>query len=116
VSNYYVAHAVHRLQKNELINYFLEECRATSVKSLISYRSGRKIIGALRSGEIVWFAPDHDMGKQLSVYAPFFGHPAATLTAPGKLTKMTGATYNTRILAPQKAGQQRLQGSIPTRA
>jgi len=35
----------------------------------------------LRQGKILWYAPDQDYGPEQAVYAPFFGQPAATITA-----------------------------------
>jgi KDO2-lipid IV(A) lauroyltransferase len=39
----------------------------------------------LRSGHIVWYAADQDYGARHSVFAPFFGVPAATITATARL-------------------------------
>jgi Kdo2-lipid IVA lauroyltransferase/acyltransferase len=35
----------------------------------------------LKQGKIVWYAPDQDYGPEQAVFAPFFGLPAATITA-----------------------------------
>ncbi|ELV62327.1 bacterial lipid A biosynthesis acyltransferase family protein, partial [Escherichia coli 99.1793] len=32
----------------------------------------RGIVGALKKGEAVWFAPDQDYGRKGSSFAPFF--------------------------------------------
>ncbi len=91
VNRYYDIHAVYRRQKNQLVDYALRRGRSTAVLSLIDNRNTRQIIKTIRSGGVVWFAPDHDMGEKVSVFAPFFEHDAATVTATAKFVKMTGA-------------------------
>jgi len=51
----------------------------------------RTMIRLLKKGKAVWYAPDQDYGKQHSVFAPFFGIPAATITATAKLVQMGNA-------------------------
>lgn len=91
LSQHFKTHAVYRAQKNQLVNHILINGRSSSLLSLIDNQDSRKILRTIRAGEIVWFAPDHDMGERLSVYAPFFDHTAATLTITGRYAKMTGA-------------------------
>jgi len=91
LSKHVRTHAVYRVQKNKLVNHLLVKGRSSSLKSLINNRDGRKILRTIRGGEIVWFAPDHDMGERLSVYAPFFEQTAATVTVTGRYARMTGA-------------------------
>jgi len=65
--------------------------RAKSSKLLINRYDTRGFIKALRAGHVVWYAPDQDQARKNSVFAPFFGIPANTLTATTKLVKLTGA-------------------------
>jgi len=71
--------------------HVLEQGRSGSLLSLINNRDSRRILKTIRAGEMVWFAPDHDMGEKLSVYAPFFEKNAATVTVTGRYAKLTGA-------------------------
>ena len=48
----------------------------------------RTMVRLLRDGKLVWYAPDQDYGIQYGVFAPWFGIPAATITATAKLVKM----------------------------
>lgn len=91
ISQHVRSHAVYRVQKNQLVNHILVNGRSSSLRSLINNRDSRKILKTIRSGEVVWFAPDHDMGERLSVYAPFFDKTAATVTVTGRYAKITGA-------------------------
>lgn len=49
------------------------------------------LIRALRSGHAIWYAPDQGKRTRLTEILPFFGVPAITNTATGKLAEMTGA-------------------------
>ncbi|PMS15719.1 lipid A biosynthesis lauroyl acyltransferase [Trinickia dabaoshanensis] len=50
--------------------------------------SARKIVGLLRSGKPVMLAADMDHGIDNSVFVPFFGIPACTLTAVSRLARL----------------------------
>ncbi len=59
-------------------------------RNLIARRAGIKpIIRAMRDGRPFLMLPDMDFGHRESVFVPFFGVPAATLTAPARLTMAT---------------------------
>ncbi len=91
INKHYQIHAVYRRQKNALVNYALEQGRSAAGVELIDSHDVRQVVRRIRQGNIVWFAPDHDMGARMSVFAPFFKHDAATITATGKFARMTGA-------------------------
>ncbi|PLZ03860.1 lipid A biosynthesis lauroyl acyltransferase [Burkholderia sp. WAC0059] len=50
--------------------------------------SAKKIIGLLRSGTPVMLAADMDHGVENSVFVPFFGVPACTLTSISRLARL----------------------------
>ena len=56
---------------------------------LIDVRSIRSLLKTLKNGDVLWFGPDQDMGSKGSVFAPFYGHPASTVTTPSWLAKKT---------------------------
>ena len=51
----------------------------------------RGTVKYLRNGGTLWYAPDQDMRSKDTVFAPFFGVPAATITATHHLARMSGA-------------------------
>lgn len=51
----------------------------------------RGVLKALRSGRVLWYAPDQDYGPRQSVFAPFFGIPAASVTATARFAQMGNA-------------------------
>ena len=59
---------------------------------LVSRAAGIKpIIRAMRRGLPYFMLPDLDFGARDALFAPFFGVPAATLTAPARIAAATGA-------------------------
>jgi KDO2-lipid IV(A) lauroyltransferase len=76
--------------RNKLIDSAVKKRRAESCEILINRYDTRGFIKALKAGHVVWYAPDQDQSRKNSVFAPFFGIPANTLTATSKLVKLTG--------------------------
>jgi KDO2-lipid IV(A) lauroyltransferase len=59
---------------------------------LVSRAAGIKpIIRAMRNGLPYFMLPDLDFGARDALFVPFFGVPAATLTAPARIAAATGA-------------------------
>lgn len=90
-SLYYPLHTVYRQHNNPAMESVIATGRLRSIKSLIDRSDFRSVIRALKRNEIVWYAPDQDFGPTHSVYAPFFGVNAATVTATARLAKMSKA-------------------------
>ena len=76
--------------RNKLIDSAVKKRRAESCEILINRYDTRGFIKALKAGHVIWYAPDQDQSRKNSVFAPFFGIPANTLTATSKLVKLTG--------------------------
>ena len=50
----------------------------------------RGAIRHLKRGGLLWYAPDQDMRGKDTVFAPFFGIPASTITATHQLARISG--------------------------
>ncbi len=48
----------------------------------------RAMFKSLRAGRAIWYAPDQDYGRKASVFVPFFGVPAATVTATSSFARL----------------------------
>ena len=77
--------------RNKLFDRIIREARNKFAHKMIHRHDLRGFIRALKSGEVVWYAPDQSQQGKNSVFAPFFGIQANTLTATTKLAKLTGA-------------------------
>jgi Kdo2-lipid IVA lauroyltransferase/acyltransferase len=51
----------------------------------------RPMIRSLKSGEPFYYLPDMDLGRRDSVFAPFFGVSAATITGLSRIARLAGA-------------------------
>ena len=91
LSKYYQYYAIYREQTNRLLNWIMTRGRSRNMLGGIPHTSMRGAAKRIMAGEIVWYSPDQDMGHDHSVFAPFFGQRAATVTATAKIAKLTGA-------------------------
>lgn len=85
--------AMYRPHKNPVYDYVQRwgRERHTSGVAAIPRNDVRGMLRALRQGQRVWYAPDQDYGLKNSVFAPFFGVTAATVTATAKFAKAGNA-------------------------
>ena len=51
----------------------------------------RPVVKHLKQGGLLWYAPDQDPSRGDSVYVPFFGRPAHSLTSTHQLARLSGA-------------------------
>jgi KDO2-lipid IV(A) lauroyltransferase len=51
----------------------------------------RPAIRYLKKGGLLWFAPDQETRRGDSVFVPFFGQPASSLTSTHQLARLSGA-------------------------
>jgi KDO2-lipid IV(A) lauroyltransferase len=82
---------VYRPQNDIVAETVANGCRSRYYSDLIQHRDMRGVLRALAKNRVVWYAPDIDAGSKRSVFAPFFGVPAASLTATSRLAKVSGA-------------------------
>lgn len=85
--------SVYSNQKNPVFNDVLLQGRLRfNAPILMSRQDGmRKAIKALKDGYPFYYLPDMDFGEKDSIFAPFFGVPAATITGVSRLARLTGA-------------------------
>ncbi|WP_299015151.1 LpxL/LpxP family Kdo(2)-lipid IV(A) lauroyl/palmitoleoyl acyltransferase [uncultured Photobacterium sp.] len=71
---------VYRPNNNPCFDYFQYQGRSRSNRTLIDRKDVKGMIHALRTGELVWYAPDHDYGRRRSTFAPLFAVENACTT------------------------------------
>ncbi len=81
-------------QRNDLLEFFVSRGRARFGGRLYPREAGiRRMVRALKEGEISYYLPDEDLGgSQRTVFAPFFGVQQATLIALGRIARMANAS------------------------
>ncbi len=80
-------------QKNPVVNeLMLQTRRRWGNPALVSRQQGpRPLVRHIRKGLPCYYLPDMDFGARDAVFVPFFGVPAATVTALSRLVRATGA-------------------------
>lgn len=82
---------VYRPQNNAVAELIAHRSRSRYYAELIHHRDMRGVLRALAENRVVWYAPDIDAGTKRSVFAPFFGVQAASLTSTARLAELSGA-------------------------
>ncbi|OBX07671.1 lipid A biosynthesis lauroyl acyltransferase [Gallibacterium salpingitidis] len=79
---------VYRPNDNPLLDWIQTNGRLRSNKDMLDRHNLRGMIRALKRGETIWYAPDHDYGRKSAVFVPFFAmEKAATTTGTAFLTR-----------------------------
>lgn len=81
----------YREQSNRVFNYFMLRARDRLYGNAFDRSEIRSMLRSLKRNRPVWYAPDQDYGRRHSVFAPFFGVPAASITATARFAEMSGA-------------------------
>lgn len=100
--------AVYRPNDNPLMDRVIRWGRGRHMDKMLDRADVRGIVRALRKGETVWYAPDQDYGRKHSVFAPFFGIPAATITATSRIVRMSDALVVPFAQSRQPDGRYRV--------
>jgi Kdo2-lipid IVA lauroyltransferase/acyltransferase len=93
--------SMYRKARNPLLEYLFlrrERFGAVVVERMASLKP---ILRMIREGRPFYYLPDQDMGERASVFVPFFGIPAATVTTLSRIAETTNAAVIpclTRIL------------------
>lgn len=83
--------AVYRPGGNAVFAYLVNRARLKPTADTLSKYDVRGMVKALRSGAVLWYAGDQMTDAKSAVPAPFFGEPAMTGTALGRLARISGA-------------------------
>lgn len=80
-------------QKNRVFDRWLYHGRTRfGDQRLLSRQDGvRPAVKAMKAGRPFYYLPDLDYGRKETIFAPFFGVPAATITGLSRLARLAGA-------------------------
>lgn len=88
---FYKVDTIYKPHKNAVFNRFIERGRAKSFTKQITSKDLKELVKRVRQGKACWYSPDQDFGRKVSVFAPFFGVEAASITMTARMAKMTKA-------------------------
>jgi Kdo2-lipid IVA lauroyltransferase/acyltransferase len=85
--------SIYSRQKDPFIDQLLRRYRTRfrPVRLHVRQEGIRAVIRDLRRGLPLYYLPDQDYGLRESIFVPFFGVPAATITGVSRIAKLTGA-------------------------
>jgi KDO2-lipid IV(A) lauroyltransferase len=97
---------MYRRMDSAVFEFAVLRARLDYAEAMFEKDDIRGTVKHLRNGGTLWYAPDQDMRSKDNVFVPFFGVPAATITATHHLARMSGALvipfYHRRL--PGNAG------------
>ena len=82
---------MYRRMDSDVFEWNVLRARLGYADAMFDKEDIRGTVKYLRGGGTLWYAPDQDMRSKDSVFVPFFGVPAATITATHHLARMSGA-------------------------
>lgn len=82
---------VYRHHQNPIVDRVMQAGRLAHGGKLCQRGDLRCLLRALRAGSPVWFAPDQAYLRAHSLTVPFFGAPAPTNPATGRIAQASGA-------------------------
>ena len=80
--------AMYRPHENSFFNKVMKSSREKFCQQVIDRNNMRGVIKSIKDGHVFWYAPDQDYGREVSVFAPFFGINAATVKFTAKISKI----------------------------
>ncbi len=105
---------VYRPNNNPCFDYFQYKGRSRSNRTLIDRKNVKAMLEALKTGERVWYAPDHDYGNRRSTFAPLFAvKNACTTTGTSLLVDSTDCAIVPFTMVRGKDGHYTLTISAP---
>ena len=81
---------MYRRYRSPVMEWAVRRGRARYAAAMFGNDELRPAMRHLKQGGILWYAPDQDMRGKDTVFAPFFGVPAATITATHQFARLTG--------------------------
>ncbi len=81
---------VYRPHKNPVQEYVVKKSRLNYALKMFTRDELKGIVKHLKSGGVVWYAPDQDYRRGQSIFSNFFGIQASTITATHQLARISG--------------------------
>jgi len=98
-AQFFPVDCMYRTQNNPLLDWFIYNGRTNIFGKQISSRDMRSLVTSIKAGHVIWYSPDQDYGLKQGVMAPFFGVPAATITASRRMAKLGSKTHPPAVMA-----------------
>lgn len=84
-------HVLYRQHKNPLFETVMQRARKRRFDRAVPRNDTRALLKSLSENMPIWYAPDQNHGGSQSLFVPFFGVQASTLTSTSRLAAISGA-------------------------
>jgi len=91
LSHFHPFAVTYRPHRNALFDAFMLRGRLSNCNGVFDRNDIRGAFRHLKQGKTLWYAPDQDYGPDHAVFAPFFGHTAATITAGSRFARINNS-------------------------
>ena len=81
---------MYRRYRDPVMEWAVKRGRLRYAAAMFTNEDIRPAMRHLKQGGFLWYAPDQDMRGKDTVFAPFFGVPAATITATHQFARLSG--------------------------
>lgn len=85
---FFTGDSIYKPHKNKVFNCFIEKGRTQYFEEQIPSSDLKKLVRRIRKGKICWYSPDQDFGRDVSVFAPFFGVEAASIVMTTRIARI----------------------------
>lgn len=87
-TQFFPVDCVYRPQNNPLLEWLVFNQRRKIYEVQIASRDMKTLASRIKAGKVIWYTPDQDFGLSHGIMSPFFGVPAATITAPRRIARL----------------------------
>ncbi|PRH81401.1 LpxL/LpxP family Kdo(2)-lipid IV(A) lauroyl/palmitoleoyl acyltransferase [Arenimonas caeni] len=105
--------AMYRPHEQAALEWAVKRGRLRHAKAMFARDELRPAIRHLKQGGVLWFAPDQETRRGESVFVPFFGQPAWSLTSTHQLARLGGAAVLPLFHERLDDGRYRLEIGAP---
>jgi Kdo2-lipid IVA lauroyltransferase/acyltransferase len=104
---------LYRPYDSAVLEWCVRQARRSYTADMFARDELRPVLRHLKSGGVLWYAPDQETRRGESVFVPFFGQAASTLTSSHQLAKLSGARVLSFFHQRLDNGRYQLEISAP---
>ncbi|WP_163832442.1 LpxL/LpxP family Kdo(2)-lipid IV(A) lauroyl/palmitoleoyl acyltransferase [Spartinivicinus ruber] len=104
---------LYRVHDNPVYEYVSGKSRQKYQARFIPRKKVKDLLYFLQKGELGIILPDNDMGLKRSVFVPFFGVQAATITSPTDFARQTGVKVAMILYHRDQQGRYHIKCTLP---
>jgi KDO2-lipid IV(A) lauroyltransferase len=108
--------AMYREQKNTSWNQAMHQGRSRHINHLFRHTDIKSLVGALKEGMVIWYAPDQHYAKKRSVVLPFFGQMTSFNSAIENIQRVTDCIVLTQFSRQLPTGEYEMAFGPPLTA